>query len=115
MWNPIDAMSQRMFEICMKCFENEKYKAELSKCVQTEIQSSRNRSATSLMNYDSLTRGNVNLQARLASSGYSTYGNVTITGNQPLDNGNIVKKMKNKINYSAPVGDHINRGPTKYR
>ena len=49
--------------------------------------------------YNSLTSGNVNLQARMAASGYSVYGETTIDGNKPLTNKNTYQKMKNKIKF----------------
>lgn len=112
MYNPIDAFSQKVFEICLKSFDNDKWKAEFSKRVQIEMDAAKNKSGTSIMNYDSLTRGNVNLQARLAASGYSTYGSVSLSENQSHANENMLKRMRNKINYSAPVNGQINRGST---
>ena len=64
------------------------------------------------LSYDMLTRGNVDMQAKLAASGYDVYGRTLIPSNNSLgSNANIYKKMKNKINYGpSPARGYENRG-----
>lgn len=94
------------------------FKKEISNYIRLEIQSSKNATArqnTSNMSYEMLTRGNVNMQARMAANGYDVYGKTIISSNQDsFRNDNYIKKMKNKINYgSNPADGKENRGSFK--
>lgn len=110
MWVPFDALSTKVLEYVIKCFDNEKFQTELSRRIRLESETQRNRTGGQYLNYDSLTQGNVNLQARMAASGYQTYGNVVMKSNNPKNLDNVYKNMKNKLHFAAPTGASENRG-----
>ncbi len=87
-------------------------KAELAKQIRIETETARNKySQYSRATFDSLTSGDVNLQYRMAQSGYDVYGRTIIGGNTNTSNANVYKKMKNKIRYGKrPENGYQNRG-----
>lgn len=89
-------------------------KAELHKQIRIEMDNVRIKNGAykgSMQSYDSLTSGNVNMQARMAASGYDIYGRTIIGSNYSATNQNTYKKMKNKIKYGrSPENGYINRG-----
>lgn len=105
-------------DLAKALMNNEEFKKEISNYIRLEIQSSKNsspRQNTSSLSYDMLTRGTVNMQARMAANGYDVYGKTIISSNQSsFRNDNHIKKMKNKINYgSNPADGKENRGSYK--
>ena len=89
-------------------------KAELAKQIRSESQ----RTSTGLYdnaNFEALTSGNVNLQHRLAQSGFDVYGRTYLTKNASTNNDNVYKKMKNKIRYGRkPENGYENRSSFKF-
>ena len=87
-------------------------KAELAKQIRVEQETHRNKySQYNRATFDSLTSGDVNLQVRMAQSGYDVYGRTILNGHTDTSNNNIAKKMKNKIRYGKrPENGYQNRG-----
>lgn len=116
MYYPGIALSKEIIELFITALKNEEIKAELHKQIKIEVDSQRDRNSarfggSTIQSYESLTSGNVNMQARMAVSGYDIYGNTIINSNRNLGNSNIYKKMKNRIKYGrSPQNGYINRG-----
>ena len=87
-------------------------KAELAKQIRIETETHKNKySQYNRASFDALTSGDVNLQYRMAQSGYDVYGRTIIGGNTNTSNANVYKKMKNKIRYGKrPENGYQNRG-----
>lgn len=106
-----DKIKQELSKRFDENLKREETKNELDKRIRTEADTNRTKYRGSKQSYDSLTSGNVNLQARMAASGYDVYGRVIIDSAQPVDNNNIFKKMKNRIRYGRqPHRGFENRG-----
>jgi hypothetical protein len=111
MWMPGQALSKDIVNFIISALNNNEVKAELAKQIRTEMDSQRTKYRGTVQSYDSLTSGNVNMQARMAASGYDVYGNTIIRGNTTASNNNVYKKMKNRIRYGkAPQDGFHNRG-----
>lgn len=87
-------------------------KAELAKQIRIETETAKNKySQYNRASFDSLTSGDVNLQLRLAQSGYDVYGRTILSGHTNTSNSNVYKRMKNKIRYGkSPERGYENRG-----
>lgn len=87
-------------------------KAELAKQIRIETETHKNKySQYNRATFDSLTSGDVNLQYRMAQSGYDVYGRTILSGHTSTNNSNVYKKMKNKIRYGKrPENGYQNRG-----
>lgn len=87
-------------------------KAELAKQIRVETSTAKNKySQYSRSSFDELTSGDVNLQVRMAQSGYDVYGRTILSGHTDTSNSNVYKKMKNKIRYGKrPENGYQNRG-----
>lgn len=118
MWFPGQAfrqVSQDIVELFIAALNHEQVKAEIAKQTRVEIDNYTKKSMSSTaygsQSYASLISGDVNMQMRMAASGYDVYGKTIITGNGPIKNDNAFKKMKNKIRYGrAPQNARLNRG-----
>lgn len=111
MWFPGQALSQEVVNLIIAALNNNEVKAELAKQIRVEMDSQRNKYDGTVQSYESLTSGNVNMQARMAASGYDIYGNTIIRSNRPGSNKNVHKKMKNRIQYGkSPQQGYENRG-----
>lgn len=111
MWYPGQAVNEEIVQIILAALNDEKIKNELSKRIRIEMDNERTKYQGTVQSYESLTSGNVNMQARMAASGYDIYGRTIIQGNQSASNQNVYKKMKNQIKYgTAPQEGHRNRG-----
>ena len=99
-------------EFFLACLQDSDIKAELSRQIETEVRTSRNKySQYSMADFEALTTPNVNMQYRMAQSGYDVYGNTIISSNKPFTNSNTAKKMKNRIRYGKrPERGMENRG-----
>lgn len=101
---------RRIFNI----FEDTEVKARITKEIRTEVdrQLARRNGYSKPMSYDALTSGDVNMQARMAASGYDTYGKVYLKSNNATKtNESSYRKMKNKIKYGkSPQRGYENRG-----
>ena len=87
-------------------------KAELAKQIRIETETAKNKySQYNRASFDALTSGDVNLQYRMAQSGYDVYGRTILSGHTDTSNKNAYKKMKNKIRYGKqPESGYRNRG-----
>lgn len=115
MWVPGQALSRELSQfIINSVLQDREVKAELTKQIRVEIDNQRTKTAAyngSVQSYDSLTAGNVNMQAKMAASGYDVYGRTIMSSNVQANNNNIYKKMKNKIKYGhAPQNGYISHG-----
>lgn len=111
MWFRGQAISQDVLNLILAALDNAEVKAEISRQVRIEMDNQRNKYNGTVQSYESLTSGNVNMQARMAASGYDVYGRTIISGNRSATNNNVYKKMKNKIKYGrAPQDGYRNRG-----
>lgn len=92
--------------------QDREVKAELAKQIRVESSTAKNKySQYDRATFDSLTMGDVNLQYRMAQSGYDVYGRTILTGMEDTSNYNITKKMKNRIRYGKrPEQGYENRG-----
>lgn len=107
----IDRETKKLF---LAMFEDTDIKAMLSKHIRVEMDNERAKYRGQVQSYDSLTSGNVNMQQRMAASGYDIYGRTILMGNKRADNNNTYKKMKNRIKYGrAPQHGYYNRGAFK--
>lgn len=114
MWYPYQAVSEDVVRLIIAALNNDEVKAELAKQIRTEVDTERAKYKGTVQSYDSLTSGNVNMQAKMAASGYDVYGKTYISGNQTAGNQNVYKKMKNKIVYGrSPQSGYYNRGSFK--
>lgn len=92
--------------------QDREVKAELAKQIRIETETHKNKySQYNRASFDSLTSGDVNLQHRLAQSGYDVYGRTILSGHTDTSNRNLYKNMKNKIRYGKrPESGYQNRG-----
>lgn len=111
MWFPGQALNEDIIQMFIAALGNERVKTELSKQIRVEMDNEHTKYRGSMPSYDSLTSGSVNMQARMAASGYDVYGRTVLNSNYNASNNNIYKKMKNKIKYgSVPKDGYRNRG-----
>lgn len=111
MWIPGQALGQEVINLIIQALNDNSVKAEISRQVRIEMDNQRTKYHGTVQSYESLTAGNVNMQAKMAASGYDVYGNTIIGGNKNASNNNTYKKMKNKIKYGkSPQQGYENRG-----
>ena len=100
MWYPGQALNREIIQLFIAALNNDEIKAELYKQMKVQMDNERAKNGSMpKQSYDSLTSGNVNMQARMAASGYDVYGKTIISGNSNANNNNTYKRMKNKIKY----------------
>ena len=111
MWYPGYGVNQELKNLILACLDDREIKAEIARQVRIEIDNERSKYRGNVQSYESLTSGNVNMQAKMAASGYDVYGKTIISGNYNANNNNTYKKMKNKIKYGRPPENgYQNRG-----
>ena len=111
MWYPGYGVNQELKNLILACLDDTEIKNEIAKQVRIEIDNERKKYKGTVQSYESLTSGNVNMQAKMAASGYDVYGRTIISGNYNTNNNNTYKKMKNKIKYGrSPENGYQNRG-----
>lgn len=111
MWYPGYGVNQELKNLILACLDDREIKAEIARQVRIEIDNERSKYRGNVQSYESLTSGNVNMQAKMAASGYNVYGRTIISGNSNANNNNTYKKMKNKIKYGrSPENGYQNRG-----
>lgn len=119
MFIPGQALPREVVQYTLQILQNDEVKSEISKQVRIEIDNQRGKSSSfggTLQSYDSLTSGNVNMQAKMAASGYDVYGRTILKSNFNASNNNTYKKMKNKIKYGkSPENGFINHGQFSMR
>lgn len=120
MYMPFDSQRKEMENLIWNIIKSPDFKNQLSTYIRMEIEASKNKyskdNAGNTLSYDMLTRGNVNMQAKMAASGYDVYGRTLIPSNNSLgSNKNIYQNMKNKINYGrSPSMGYENRGQRSF-
>lgn len=111
---PVQKLPREISQFIIQAINDTDVKAELHKQIRIEMDNIRIKNGSykgNMQSYDSLTSGNVNMQARMAASGYDIYGRTIIGSNYNATNQNTYKKMKNKIKYGrSPENGYINRG-----
>lgn len=108
---PTQVIDRETKQFILALLNDTDIKAEIQKQIRVEMDNERVKYRGQVQSYDSLTSGNVNMQARMAASGYDVYGRTILAGNNRADNNNTYKKMKNKIKYGrAPQQGYYNRG-----
>ena len=111
MWYPGYGVNQELKNLILACLDDREIKAEIARQVRIEIDNERSKYRGNVQSYESLTSGNVNMQAKMAASGYDVYGRTIISGNSNANNNNTYKKMKNKIKYGrSPENGYQNSG-----
>lgn len=120
MYMPFDSQRKAMEQIIWDIIKSPDFKNQLSNYIRMEIEASKNKYSKSnsgnTLSYDMLTRGNVDMQAKMAASGYDVYGRTLIPSNNSLgSNKNIYQNMKNKINYGrSPSMGYENKGQRSF-
>ena len=116
-YSPYSQQTKALENVIWKIIRSENFKADLSTYIRMEIESSKAKYSSgnnpNTLSYDMLTRGNVNMQAKMAANGYDVYGRTILQSNSNTgSNKNIYSTMKNRINYGRnPVkNDYRNRG-----
>lgn len=111
---PGQKLPREVSQFIIQAINDTDVKAELHKQIRIEMDNERIKNGAykgTMQSYDSLTSGNVNMQARMAASGYDIYGRTIIGSNYNASNQNTYKKMKNKIKYGkSPENGYMNRG-----
>ena len=111
MWYPGYGVNQELKKLILACLDDSEIKNEIARQVRIEVDNERKKYKGTVQSYDSLTSGNVNMQAKMAASGYDIYGKTIISGNSNANNNNTYKRMKNKIKYGrSPENGYQNRG-----
>ena len=111
MWYPGYGVNKELVKLVLACLDDSEIKAEIARQVRIEVDNERKKYKGSVQSYESLTSGNVNMQAKMAASGYNVYGRTIISGNSNASNNNTYKRMKNKIKYGkSPENGYQNRG-----
>ena len=120
MYMPFDSQRKEMENLIWDIIKSPDFKNQLSTYIRMEIEASKNKyskdNASNTLSYDMLTRGNVDMQAKMAASGYDVYGRTLIPSNNSLgSNKNIYQNMKNKINYGrSPSMGYENKGQRSF-
>lgn len=120
MYTPFDSQKKIIETMIMDFMKSQEFKAEMSKQVRMEIEASKAKYSrennSNTLSYEMLTRGNVNMQAKLAANGYDVYGKTLIPSNDAVGSSkNVYNKMKNKINYgSSPSKGYTNTGQRSF-
>lgn len=110
-WYPGQGANDAIVKLIIQAMDDERVKNELSKRIRLELDLQRTKYKGNVQSYESLTSGNVNMQAKMAASGYDVYGKTIIAGNTQANNNNLYKKMKNRIKYGrSPENGYQNRG-----
>lgn len=112
MFIPGQQLPREVSQFMIQAINDSEVKAELHRQIRIELDNQRTKNYNgSVQSYDSLTSGNVNMQAKMAASGYDIYGKTIIGSNYNASNQNMYKKMKNKIIYGrSPENGYINHG-----
>lgn len=117
---PFDAQRQQLKALILQIMKEPDVKSELSNYIRMEIEASKSKHSKEnfggTLSYDMLTRSSVDMQAKMAASGYDVYGRTLIPSNKTLgSNKNIYKNMKNKINYGRSSSmPYENRGQRSF-
>lgn len=120
MYMPFDSQKKEMENLIWSIIKSPDFKNQLNTYIRMEIEASKNKyskdNTGNTLSYDMLTRNNVDMQAKMAASGYDVYGRTLIPSNNSLgSNKNIYQNMKNKINYGrSPSMGYENKGQRSF-
>lgn len=120
MYMPFDSQRKEMENLIWNIIKSPDFKNQLNTYIRMEIEASKNKyskdNTGNTLSYDMLTRNNVDMQAKMAASGYDVYGRTLIPSNNSLgSNKNIYQNMKNKINYGrSPSMGYENKGQRSF-
>lgn len=123
MWFPGKTINREIRDLFVTALNDEEVKQELSKRFAENLEKERTKNtlehtsrmdsnrSRGLRTFDELTSGNVDLQTKMAASGYDVYGRTILTGHKDTSHDNLRRKMKNKIQYNRrPFDGYRNRG-----
>ena len=112
MFVPYQKLSEDVISLFLAAFADDRVKEALSERIRIEIDTQRTKYNGDRQSYNSLTSGTVNLQTRMAASGYDVYGRVMLDADRSAENVNAYKKMKNQIHYgrNPETAPYTNRG-----
>lgn len=111
MFMPGQVLPEALKEAILAALSDSKIKAELAKQIRAEIDARQPGHSVGGQTYHSLTAGDVNMQVRMAASGYDVFGRTVMTHKSEFNNKNSYKKMKNQIKYGkSPQKQFRNRG-----
>ena len=119
MYMPFDYQKKQLEALIMEVIKGPEFKTQLSNYIRLELEASKSKYSrennSNTLSYEMLTRGNVDMQSKLAASGYDVYGRTLIQSNNYVgSNKNIYQKMKNKINYASPSKGYTNNGQRSF-
>lgn len=120
MYMSFDSQRKEMENLIWNIIKSPDFKNQLNTYIRMEIEASKNKyskdNTGNTLSYDMLTRNNVDMQAKMAASGYDVYGRTLIPSNNSLgSNKNIYQNMKNKINYGrSPSIGYENKGQRSF-
>lgn len=120
MYTPFEAQKETLKKIILEIIKEPDFKNQLSTYIRMEIEASKTKyskdNSGNTLSYDMLTRGSVDMQAKMAASGYDVYGRTLIPSNSSFgSNKNIYQKMKNKITYGrSPSKGYENNGKRSF-
>lgn len=108
---PFNPERKQLENIIWNIIKSQDFKTELSNYIRIEIEANKHKYSTAnnsnTLSYDMLTRGNVNMQAKMAANGYDVYGRTILQSNTPTGNNkSILNTMKNRINYGRNPATH---------
>lgn len=114
-YTPFQTQRDQLHQLIQQIIQDPSFKNQMSAYIRMEIEASKSKHSKEnyggTLSYDMLTRGNVDMQAKMAASGYDVYGRTLIPSNKPMTNTNVYKNMKNKINYGRSSSKpYENRG-----
>ena len=115
MYLPFSPETKAIETLIWSVIKSQDFKNEMSNYIRMEVEASKTKytkeNHVGTLSYSMLTRGSVDMQAKMAASGYDVYGKTLIPSNKPITNDNVYKNMKNKINYGRSSSKpHENRG-----
>lgn len=114
-YTPFQTQRDQLHQLIQQIIQDPSFKNQISAYIRMEIEASKAKYSKEnyggTLSYDMLTRGNVDMQAKMAASGWDVYGRTLIPSNKPMTNNNVYKNMKNKINYGRSSSKpYENRG-----
>lgn len=114
-YTPFQTQRDQLHQLIQQIIQDPSFKNQISAYIRMEIEASKTKYSKEnyggTLSYDMLTRGNVDMQAKMAASGWDVYGRTLIPSNKPMTNNNVYKNMKNKINYGRSSSKpYENRG-----
>lgn len=115
LYTPFQTQRDQLQELIHQIIQDPSFKNQISAYIRMEIEASKSKHSKEnyggTLSYDMLTRGSVDMQAKMAANGYDVYGKTLIPSNKPMTNNNVYKNMKNKINYGRSSSKpYENRG-----